>query len=208
MTAKAKTLHEKLVQIQSELKAPKNQYNSFGKYKYRSAEDIMEAVKPHLVEHSLTMVIDENMIEVGGRVYVKATIQLRAGIDESVVVSANAREAATRKGMDDSQITGATSSYARKYALGGLFCLDDTKDADASNQGNTVAKKRTNVAKKETPDWQPLLDMLGAMSLDQLIAWKEDESEAKGTYKSAMKAYGKKELDECYGSFKTVQEDI
>jgi len=112
------------------LKAPKTQFNGFGKYNYRNCEDILEAVKP-LLDGAILLLSDE-MILVGDRVYVKATATLRAG-DESISVSANAREAVTKKGMDDSQITGTSSSYARKYALNGLFLIDDTKDADSQD---------------------------------------------------------------------------
>lgn len=122
-----------LQQIQAELKAPKGQTNTFGKYKYRSCEDILEAVKPILAKHNISLTLSDDMIEVGGRVYVQATAVLKkdGAIIESV--TACAREAVDKKGMDDAQITGAASSYARKYALNGLFCIDDTKDADATN---------------------------------------------------------------------------
>lgn len=117
----------KLNEIQQKLKAPKSQYNSFGRYHYRTCEDILEAVKPLL--GNATLKINDEVIEVGNRVYVKATVTLRDDKDlESV--TAYAREAETKKGMDESQITGAASSYARKYALNGLFLIDDTKDAD------------------------------------------------------------------------------
>lgn len=119
---------KELARIQRELKAPKNQFNSFGKYNYRSCEDILEGVKPLLNDCVLTL--SDDVVAVGSRVYVKATATISLG-GETVSVSANAREAETKKGMDDSQITGAASSYARKYALNGLFCIDDTKDADA-----------------------------------------------------------------------------
>lgn len=133
-----------LIRIQSELKAPKSQYNSFGKYSYRNAEDILEAVKPLLSKYNATMYITDEVVEVGGRIYVKATVTLSDG-KETITASAYAREPETRKGMDDSQITGATSSYARKYALNGLFAIDDTKDADTNEAreqaDNTPAEK-------------------------------------------------------------------
>lgn len=122
---------EALIRIQSELKAPKSQYNSFGKYSYRNAEDILEAVKPLLSKYNATMYITDEVVEVGSRIYVKATVTLSDG-KETITASAYAREPETRKGMDDSQITGATSSYARKYALNGLFAIDDTKDNDTN----------------------------------------------------------------------------
>lgn len=125
-----KELIQKLSKIQAELKAPKSQYNNFGKYSYRNCEDILEAVKPML--NGLVLTISDDIQVAGDRVYIKATATITNGVD-SISNSALAREAITKKGMDDSQITGSTSSYARKYALNGLFCIDDTKDADSSN---------------------------------------------------------------------------
>lgn len=127
-----KELIKKMVAIQSELKAPKNQVNSFGKYKYRSCEDIIEAVKPLLAKHNVYMSITDNIIEVGGKNYVQAEATIYDG-DDQISVTGVARESIDKKGMDDAQQTGATSSYARKYALNGLFGIDDTKDADATN---------------------------------------------------------------------------
>lgn len=127
-------IHSKLKGIQSSLKAPKGQTNKFGGYAYRSAEDILTAVKPLLAEWECTLVITDDVVEVGGRIYVKATAFLADPEGEYTVQACGfAREAETRKGMDDSQITGSASSYARKYALNGLFAIDDTKDADATN---------------------------------------------------------------------------
>ncbi len=133
---KDKNIHQKLQGIQSSLKAPKGQTNKFGGYRYRSAEDILTAVKPLLAEWQCSLVITDEMVEVGGRVYVKATVVLAStleGSEYSINVSAFAREAEAKKGMDDAQITGSASSYARKYALNGLFAIDDTKDPDATN---------------------------------------------------------------------------
>ena len=118
-----------LIDIQNELKAPKSRRNSFGNYNYRSCEDILEAVKPLLKKHGATLTLADEIVEVGGRIYVKATATLREG-EKTTTVTAYAREADSKKGMDDSQITGTASSYARKYALNGLFLIDDTKDAD------------------------------------------------------------------------------
>ena len=129
-----RTIHEKLQGIQSSLKAPKGQTNKFGGYRYRSAEDILEALKPLLGEWGCSLVIQDVMVEVGGRVYVKASANLIDNDSESVLsTTAYAREAEVKKGMDDAQITGSASSYARKYALNGLFAIDDTKDPDATN---------------------------------------------------------------------------
>lgn len=123
---------KKLVAVQAALKAPKGQFNKFGGYKYRSCEDILEAVKPLLLEQGLQLTITDEPVEVGGRIYIKATATVTDG-SETATVSGYAREAETKKGMDESQITGTASSYARKYALNGLFLIDDTKDADATN---------------------------------------------------------------------------
>ena len=114
---------KELVTIQQKLKAPKGQYNTFGKYKYRSCEDILESVKPVLAETKCTLTLSDEMIAVGDRIYVKATVTLTNDKGEKEVTTAFAREEETKKGMDGSQITGASSSYARKYALNGLFCI-------------------------------------------------------------------------------------
>ena len=124
----------KLVKVQNELKAPKSQYNSFGKYSYRNCEDILEALKPLLNEVKAIVNILDEIVLVGERYYVKATVKfIDAETGEVVEASAMAREEETKKGMDASQLTGSTSSYARKYALNGLFAIDDTKDADTTN---------------------------------------------------------------------------
>ena len=141
-------LHEKLLAIQTKLKAPKGQYNSFGKYSYRSAEDILEAVKPLNAEQGVLLTITDEIKEIGGRVYVVATATVSDGTDE-LKVSAFAREPENKKGMDDSQITGATSSYARKYALNGLYAIDDNKDADTDEH-----KKQQDNAPKKQPKQQ------------------------------------------------------
>ena len=129
-----------LTDIQNELKAPKNRTNKFGGYKYRSCEDILEAVKPILKKYDAMVTIRDDIIEVGNRVYVRATVLFRAG-DFYTEVTAFAREAETKKGMDDSQITGTASSYARKYALNGLFLIDDTKDADTDEYQEQIANQ-------------------------------------------------------------------
>ena len=125
-------LYQKLITVQGELKAPKGQFNKFGNYKYRSCEDILEAVKPLLVKNGLLLTITDDIVIVGERIYVKATVTVSDGKD-SISNSAYAREEESKKGMDSSQVTGACSSYARKYALNGMFCIDDTKDSDATN---------------------------------------------------------------------------
>lgn len=128
---------EKLLKIQQELKAPKNQRNDFGKYNYRSCEDILEAVKPLLKENNLILTLNDELVQIGERYYIKATATL-TDVNEpadKITNTAYAREEETKKGMDGSQITGASSSYARKYALNGLFLIDDVKDSDATNMG-------------------------------------------------------------------------
>lgn len=133
---------EKLLKVQSELKAPKGQYNAFGKYKYRSAEDVLESVKPLLVKHGLLLTISDELITIGDRYYVKATVLVEdVENKESKSVSALAREEETKKGMDGSQITGAASSYARKYALNGMFAIDDNKDSDGTNKHEDKPKQ-------------------------------------------------------------------
>jgi len=125
-------MNDKLIKIQAKLKAPKAQKNSFGNYMYRSCEDILEAVKPLLKKHDLTLLLTDNVENIGTHNYVRATVILSDG-ENTISVDALAREAEAKKGMDDAQITGACSSYARKYALNGLFAIDDTKDADTKD---------------------------------------------------------------------------
>ena len=124
-------IYKKLLEVQRELKAPKNQKNTFGGYNYRSCEDILEAVKPLLVKNNLSLQISDELENIGERYYIKATATLLDTEDDSTMSNtAYAREEEVKKGMDGSQITGTASSYARKYALNGLFLIDDTKDAD------------------------------------------------------------------------------
>ena len=127
-------VYEKLIAIQSELKAPKSQYNNFGKYAYRNCEDILESLKPLLKEHKSTIYISDEIVTVLERFYVKATVTfIDAETGENIKNTAYAREEESKKGMDGSQVTGASSSYARKYALNGMFAIDDTKDSDFTN---------------------------------------------------------------------------
>lgn len=136
-------VHEKLLKVQSALKAPKSQYNSFGKYNYRSCEDILEAVKPLLCENKLTLVVYDDVVLTGERYYIRATARVTDIEDGKTVESiAFAREDETKKGMDLAQVTGSVSSYARKYALNGLFCIDDNKDSDTTNTHGKVSDKK------------------------------------------------------------------
>jgi essential recombination function protein len=144
-------LTQRVGDIQHKLKAPKGQYNSFGKYNYRSCEDILEGVKPLLKEHDLALLIDDEIVQIGERYYVKAIAKITDG-REIVSATAYAREPDTKKGMDESQITGATSSYARKYALNALLCIDDTKDADTMDN----SKKPVQQTQETVYNWQTL----------------------------------------------------
>lgn len=159
-------LNQRVGDIQHKLKAPKGQYNSFGKYNYRSCEDILEGVKPLLKEHNLALLIDDEIVQIGERYYVKATAKITDG-RECVSATAYAREPDTKKGMDESQITGATSSYARKYALNALLCIDDTKDADTMDN----SKKPAQQTQETVYNWQTLKARAtqGGISEDDLV---------------------------------------
>lgn len=141
-------IHEILTKITRELKAPKNLKNSFGNYTYRNAESIYEAVKPLLEKHKASLIISDSIEAIGDRFYIKATATLSDSKGESISATAYAREAFTKKGMDEAQITGSASSYARKYALGGLFLLDDNKDIDSLD--NADANASTPAKPKKT----------------------------------------------------------
>lgn len=162
-----------LTEIQKKLKAPKSNYNSFGKYNYRSCEDILEAVKPLLGDNTLTL--SDEVVQIGDRIYVKATAVFRDGATETRV-SAFAREAESKKGMDESQVTGTASSYARKYALNGLFLIDDTKDADTDEfvkaTERTKAKKPTDITMtktlKRTEPEEPMMTPLQKAKIQRL----------------------------------------
>lgn len=204
---------EILQDIQSKLKAPKSQYNKFGNYNYRNCEDILEAVKPLLAPHKAAVILYDTIEAIGTRFYVKATATLKAG-DEEISVTAYAREEETKKGMDGSQITGSASSYARKYALNGLFAIDDTKDADTptnnsqkgdSAKSNPAPKKRSNPAPKEQPksatEGQP--QKLLAADIDRLLdlAKSKNVSEAKLLKKYSVNELGdltSEQYEACY----------
>ena len=145
----------KLMLIQASLKCPKNQKNAFGWYNYRSCEDILEAVKPLLYDTQTTLTVSDEMVEVGGRIYVKATATLKDAETWEIIEqnSAYARESESKKWMDEAQITGASSSYARKYALNWLFLLDDVKDPDATNTHWKEEKATKKSESKENPNW-------------------------------------------------------
>lgn len=155
-----------LAKIQNEVKAPKGQFNSYGKYRYRSAEDIVEAVKPIINKYGYFLTLNDEIILIGNRYYIKATATLSNG-QETFTASAFAREEEVKKGMDGSQITGAASSYARKYALNGLFAIDDTKDADATN---THDKEEEKTIEYEKIDY--LLQLLESSTYDHEMRQK------------------------------------
>lgn len=174
---------DNLIKIQAELKAPKGQYNSFGKYKYRSGEDILEAVKPLNSKYGLLLTLSDEAIDVGGWKYNKATAKLTDGIKE-IIVTANARESEIKKGMDASQITGTASSYARKYALNGLYLIDDTKDADTDGYRQQVDNSPKQAPTQAPPQKQPqkatLLSKfkLGGKSDEEFNQWYAKQSSA------------------------------
>lgn len=161
---------KELIEIQRELKAPKGQTNSFGKYKYRSLEDILEALKPIMSKHKCFLVINDEIVLVGDRYYVKATATLHSDEGQSISSTALAREDIDKKGMDLSQLTGATSSYARKYALNGLFAIDDTKDADATNEHGNGANNATQTTQRK-------INQLEGENLMELIEKKGSDLE-------------------------------
>lgn len=146
-TKTERVFQERLRAVQTALKAPKGQRNTFGNYNYRNCEDILEAVKPLLAEHELTLLIGDNLVMIGDRYYVKAVAKVSDDLGGSADAAGFAREEEIKKGMDPSQITGAASSYARKYALNGLFLIDDTKDSDTTNEHDKApAAPRPSVA--------------------------------------------------------------
>ena len=149
-------INQKLCAIQTALKAPKSQYNEFGKYKYRKAEDILEAVKPLLLQQGCVLTCSDELLLIGDRYYIKATATITCVEDGSAIsTTAYAREEEEKRGMDGSQVTGASSSYSRKYALNGLLCIDDTADSDTTNQGETKEKKTRKASPAPAPAPKP-----------------------------------------------------
>ncbi|MFA6867587.1 MAG: ERF family protein [Clostridia bacterium] len=160
------TFIQKMVAVQSELKAPKGQYNSFGKYKYRSCEDILESVKPLLKKYNLILLINDEIVQIGERYYIKSTAKITDGV-EIIIATAYAREPTEKKGADASQVTGATSSYARKYALNGLLAIDDSKDADTMDNSQKPIQQQQNTSY----NWKTLKARAtqGGVSEDDLV---------------------------------------
>lgn len=178
-------LTQMVCDIQHKLKAPKGQYNSFGQYKYRSCEDILEGVKPLLKEYKLALLINDEIVQIGERYYIKSTAKITDGI-ESVSATAYAREPLEKKGADASQITGAASSYARKYALNGLLCIDDTKDEDAVDNSQ-------NQTQNTAYNWQTLKARAtqGGVTEDSLKSYLKNELKVKNTDEMTRDHYQK-----------------
>jgi hypothetical protein len=204
-----KAIYAALQAVQRELKAPKGQYNSFGKYKYRSCEDIVEAVKPLLNEQGLILTMSDEVVGVADRVYIKATCKVIDVANGDVIeTSALARESLTKKGMDDSQITGTASSYARKYALNGLFAIDDTKDADTdqykqqtngsnSPQNRPQATQKQNAGTYKGSTANNATDEMRAKAIKSLNAEIERTGVASSEVAAIAKAkYGKASVKE------------
>lgn len=162
-----KTIHQKLIEVQEELKAPKRQYNSFGKYHFRSTEDIVEALKPLLIKRGLLLLMYDEIELIGSRIYVVSTADLTDGAT-NIKVSARARESETKKGMDDSQITGTASSYARKYALNGMFLIDDSKDADTPEYSGQMNNQQQSKQPKQPKQPEITLDAVKT-ALNELV---------------------------------------
>jgi hypothetical protein len=171
-------IRESLFNIQQELKAPKSQRNDFGNFSYRSCEDILEAVKPLLKANNCVLTISDELVNIGERYYIKATATL-SSVEEMGVISnsAYAREPAEKEGADLSQITGACSSYARKYALNGLFCIDDQKDADITNNGKKDAKATKTQIKRLKELYTDIPAMLDYYKLEKLEDMAKETAE-------------------------------
>ena len=193
-----KNVYEKLLSIQTALKAPKNQYNAFGKYNYRNCEDILEAVKPLCKEHKAVLYLTDDIVTVGERYYVQAkAILIDTESNEKLCAIAYAREEETKKGMDGSQVTGASSSYARKYALNGLFDIDDTKDSDTTNthgkDDDADKPKAPNKKNKPKTTRELLIDKLNEKGIDLNAYAKEkglNKDTSEETYKMLLAELG------------------
>lgn len=178
------SFQQRICLLQNELKAPKNQFNSFGKYKYRNCEDILEAAKPLVLKYMMTLTQNDDIVLVGDRYYVKATATLKDWLSEAMEEkSALARESVTKKGMDESQITGATSSYARKYALNGLLDIDDTKDADTGKESakTNSSPVKTNQTPQRTSKGAFFEQLKEKASKGNEVNWDKAEQYFKGS---------------------------
>lgn len=189
------SIYQKLIKVQVELKAPKSQYNGFGKYNYRNCEDILESVKPLLQTHGLTLHIHDEVVMIGDRYYIKACAALIDIEDgETIQNIAYAREESEKKGMDGSQITGASSSYARKYALNGLFLIDDTKDSDTANESVKDENKAT--PQNETPPTPPVKNISDAQVKRLLAIAKKKGYDVAVVKKQVLTKYNKTSLND------------
>lgn len=193
------SIYEKLSLIQNSLKVPKNNYNSFGKYNYRSCEDIVEAVKPLAKKHNVLLTLTDGIAYLGDRYYVEATAKLiDLESDNVITVTGYAREEENKKGMDGSQVTGAASSYARKYALNGMFAIDDTKDSDATNtHGNEQDKPKPT--QSTTPSQgltEAQIKRFYAIAKKSGYESEEIKGRVEKKYKKKLSDFSKKEYDE------------
>jgi hypothetical protein len=168
---------KELIAIQQELKAPKGQRNNFGNYNYRSCEDILEAVKPLLTKHNCVLTLSDEPLSIGNWVYIKATAMIKNESGDIIHTHAAAREADAQKGMQPAQISGSSSSYARKYALNGLFAIDDTKDDDSTNDGSPPKKTAVSPKKAKPVD----------KSIDEKIAKATSKDELRALWTNASK---------------------
>jgi len=191
-------IYEKLLNIQNELKAPKSQFNDFGKYKYRNAEDILEAVKPLCFKYKATLTLTDEIVLIGERYYVKATATLTDNEKPELKIwtTAYAREEESKKGMDGSQVTGASSSYARKYALNGLFNIDDTKDSDSTNTHGKDGKETTT--QEVTNE-----EILKLFALAEQAGYSKDTvfKQAKEKYKKEVENLKKAEYNQLFTGY-------
>ena len=205
---------KELISIQANLKAPKNQFNGFGKYNYRSCEDILEGLKPHLLENKCILTLTDDVVELGGVLMIKATATITNADDKSVTVHAFAGIDPSKRGMDISQTFGSSSSYARKYALNGLFCIDDTKDADTQNNDEKdaatpkQAPKKANTGAGSNTKTKPTLGTNTAGYNKAFTAYRDAESKSKrdGIKNTILNAYvdGQQvlnKLDEDYNKY-------
>lgn len=187
-------IYEKLLKVQTHLKAPKNQWNDFSKFKYRSCEDILEAVKPLLKEVKATLIISDEVQLIGDRHYVVSTAKFTDIEEEkSISVTAYAREEQSKKGMDASQITGASSSYARKYALNGLFAIDDTKEADARNNETENTEPEKSEAEILEEQEKIKVQKIGQAKINTI---RKKLGELKVSEKSVCQRYGIASVEE------------
>ncbi len=196
---------KELIEIQSELNVPKNQKNNFGKYNYRSCEDILEAIKPLLVKHDCTLIVFDKIINIGERYYIESTALLQNNEKEEAQATGYAREEENKKGMDSAQLTGSTSSYARKYALGGLFLLDDNKDPDMNEyrkqqQKASPQRAEQSASKQYRPVQEPRKQQSQIEKKTQTQLEKEETDLYRKLVNEAVTTYGGKEVSRLHSA--------